>query len=248
MKYLLALALLFSLFSCQKEKKTAPEVVVKPVAAASKVLRVVTEEFPPYNYTEDGKVIGIATEVIRKVLTELKLDVKIEVLPWSRALGTAEQNENVLIYCIGRNKTRESKFKWVGVIAPTKYYLFSKADREDIQINKLDDAKKYTIATMINGVREQYLKANGFVVGKQLDSVSKIEQGLKMLVKGRVDLWASNEFTGYYLMKKLGLRKEDFKRAYFIDGLPSEGYYMAFGNKTSNEMVEKFRAALKKVK
>jgi polar amino acid transport system substrate-binding protein len=249
MKILLICTLLFSLFSCQKEKKASPKTI--PAATASKgppTLRVVTEEFPPYSYTENGVIKGISTVVIRRVLKELNMKIEIESLPWSRALSTAQNNENVLIYSIGRNKTRENKFKWIGIIAPVKYYLFAKANRKDINIKTLKDAKKYTIATSINGVREQYFKTKGFAVGKHLDSVSKAIQGLKMLEKGRVDLWSSNELTGYSLIEKLGFNKEDFKLAYFIKGLPSEGYHMAFGTKTSDEMVEKFKAALKKVK
>lgn len=249
MKFLIVSILLFTFVSCQKEKKETPkEIPIVTAAPAPGTIRVVTEEFPPYNYTEDGIVKGISTDIIRRVLKELNMKIEIESLPWSRALNTAQNNENVLIYSIGRNKTRENIFKWVGVIAPAKYYLFAKAERKDINIKNLEDVKKYQTATMINGVREQYFKTQGFSVGKELDSVSKTVQGLKMLEKGRVDLWASNELTGYNLIKKLGFKKEDFKLAYFIKGLPSEGYYMAFGSKTSDKIVEKFRAALKKVK
>ncbi|MCP4160824.1 MAG: hypothetical protein GY760_12190 [Deltaproteobacteria bacterium] len=33
-------------------------------------LEIVTEEFPPFNYTENGKITGCSTEVVEAVLKE----------------------------------------------------------------------------------------------------------------------------------------------------------------------------------
>jgi len=34
----------------------------------SQMLNIVTEEYPPYNYTQNGKVTGVSTEVVEAVL------------------------------------------------------------------------------------------------------------------------------------------------------------------------------------
>ena len=54
---------------------------------------------------------------------------------------------DVLIYSIGRTAQREKLFKWVGVIAPTQYYLFSLPQR-NLKLQRLEDAKEYQIATV----------------------------------------------------------------------------------------------------
>ena len=41
------------------------------VAHAAQPVRVLTEEFPPYNYTEQGRITGLGTEVVEAVLKEL---------------------------------------------------------------------------------------------------------------------------------------------------------------------------------
>ena len=39
-------------------------------AAAADELRIVTEELPPYNMTQNGQITGLSTEVVRAVLKE----------------------------------------------------------------------------------------------------------------------------------------------------------------------------------
>lgn len=218
----------------------------KVIAQDFSGLRVVTEDLPPYNYKEGDEVVGTSTEVIKKILKELKLDVKIEVMPWTRAYNLAQNEPNVLLYSMGRNEKREKIFKWVGQIATNKFGLFAKKGN-DIKIESLEDAKKYTICDQKDGFREQYLIAQGFERDKNIKSVTNPEQCLKMLLSGRIDLWSGNETHGFYILEKMGKSKDDAVMAFELTGLPSGGYFTAFGLKTSDEVVEKFREALEKV-
>ena len=49
--------------------------------AADGPVRIVTEEFPPYNYTEGGKITGLGTEVVEAVLQQLGLHGQFQSLP-----------------------------------------------------------------------------------------------------------------------------------------------------------------------
>lgn len=71
----LALSLLALLFGSQ-------------VASASGIM-VVTEELPPYNMTVDGKLTGMATEVVQAVLDEVGEGARIQSMPWARAYDIA---------------------------------------------------------------------------------------------------------------------------------------------------------------
>ncbi len=66
-------------------------------SVSAQTLTVVTEQYPPYNYEENGKVKGVSTEVVEEVLREAGIDFSIKVYPWTRALKMAEEQENVLI-------------------------------------------------------------------------------------------------------------------------------------------------------
>ena len=53
--------------------------------------RIVTENFPPYNYKVDDSIKGFSTSIVKTMLGMLKLKSKngIEVMPWVRAFETA---------------------------------------------------------------------------------------------------------------------------------------------------------------
>ena len=89
--------------------------------------RIVTENFPPYNYRADDSIKGFSTSIVKTMLGMLKVKPKngIEVMPWVRTFETARLEKNVLIYSMGRNPKRENLFHWIGPIAPSKYFLFS---------------------------------------------------------------------------------------------------------------------------
>ena len=44
-------------------------------------IKVVTEEYPPYNFTQNGKIIGSATTVLTAILDKAKLDYEIKSYP-----------------------------------------------------------------------------------------------------------------------------------------------------------------------
>ena len=169
-------------------------------------------------------------------------------MPWARAYETAQSTEGALIYSIGRTKARDRLFKWVGVIAPADYYLFSLQER-NLKLGQLEDAKKYQTATVNEDVGEQFLVSNGFVLGKNLQSSVKYEFNYEKLKLGRVDLWVMGELTAFHLARQAGDDPAKvLAKAYRISELGSDGYYMAFGINTPNAVVERFRNGLETIK
>lgn len=90
-------------------------------AFAHDEIRIVTEELPPYNMTQDGQITGMSTEVVQAVLKEVGMSAPIQSMPWARAYDIALNSENTLIYSITRTRQRENLFKWVGDIAPVHW-------------------------------------------------------------------------------------------------------------------------------
>lgn len=91
-------------------------VVLSFAVVNAEEITAVTEDYPPYNYEENGKVTGLSTEIVKATLDEAEIKYSIKTYPWSRAIEMAENGENVLIFTITRNKERERNFKWVGPI------------------------------------------------------------------------------------------------------------------------------------
>ncbi|MBW7833424.1 MAG: transporter substrate-binding domain-containing protein [Simplicispira suum] len=217
-------------------------------AASDSAVRILTEEYPPYNYTEQGKITGLSTEVVEAVLGELKMRGDFQSLPWARAYEIARSTPDVLIYSIGRTPERDKLFKWVGVIATTNYYLFGRPGKT-YKVDSLEAAKQYRIATVNEDVGEQFLLARGFVKGQNLQPSVKYEQNYEKLKLGRVDLWIMDELTASYLARQAGDDPaKTLVRVYRIPELTNDESYMAFGTQTSDATVEKFRRALERVK
>lgn len=218
--------------------------------ATEGTIRIITEEFPPYNYTDPatGRITGFSTEVVEAVLAEIGMKGEIQSLPWARAYELVQASEGVLIYSIGRTKERDELFKWVGVIAPTHYYLFSLPER-NLTVETLDEARAYQIATVNMDVGEQYLVSHGFAKGVNLQSSVKYELNYEKLRAGRVDLWIISELVAVHLARQAGDDPErTLARSLRIRDLGDDGYYMAFGKKTPDELVERFRAGLEAIR
>jgi len=213
-------------------------------SAHGQSIQIVTENFPPYNHKEQGKITGLSTEVVIAVLKKAKLTYKIKMYPWKRAYNTALKNKNTLIYTISRTPTRENLFKWVGEIAPAGSYLFALRD-SDIEINILNDAGKYRIGTVIEDVRDQFFREIGF---KNLKAVKTHEQNFNKLQKKRIALWAMAELVAYHIVKKSGHPSNIIKKVFYLEDVSKRKYYMAFSRETPDDLVNKVRNTLKQLK
>jgi polar amino acid transport system substrate-binding protein len=204
------------------------------------------DRLPPLSYEENGIRKGMAVEVVQATLKELSIDSRISLYPWARAYWMASHEKNTLIFPMSRTRERESMFKWVGAIAPNTSYLFALSSRTDIKIESLDDLKKYTIGTLIDGFRNNYLNGKG--LGGNLQQTASLKENYYKLKSNRIDLWSSNELTASYIIQSEGDDPALIKKAYKLDGLPSNGYFMAFSFDTSDEIVKSFKKALEKIK
>lgn len=220
-----------------------------PLAVATELpVRVLTEEFPPYNFTEGGKLTGLGTEVVEAVLKEAGVQGEFQSLPWARAYETAANVPGVLIYSMVRTAERDKLFKWVGIIASTEYYLFSLSDRK-VQITTIEEARRLQVGAVSQSIGEQFLLSKGFVKGKNLQSGAKNELNFEKLRLGRVDLWIMNRVTAYNLVRQSGQDPEQLLHmALPIPELSAQNYYMAFGNRTPDATVAQFRRALETVR
>lgn len=218
-------------------------------AAQEPPIQIVTEEFPPYNLTENGRITGLSTEVVEAVLKEAGMSAPIKLMPWARAYDIALNGENVLIYSITRTAMREKLFKWVGVVAPSDWYLFSRG-ANPVTLRRLDDAKAFQVATVNEDAGEQYLVSKGFALGKNLQSSNRYEHNYEKLRGGRVDLWVANDLVAHYLARRAGddPNKSLVRSLHLPDLGGNDGLYMAFSQKTPDAVVERFRKGLEAVK
>ncbi|WP_413291209.1 substrate-binding periplasmic protein [Bdellovibrio sp. HCB337] len=167
---------------------------------ASPRLKVITEEWPPFNYSENGEIKGFATEVMKLVMKELDVNYKIDILPESRGMNTLNKGTRVLFFSFIMTPERKSLYKWIGPIGDQAIHFYKRKDSH-LQIKSLEDAKKVgSICCRNMGLVYTTLKKAGF---KNLDVGSNPEGSYLKAIHGRCDLAIGETDLGVaYWLKK----------------------------------------------
>ena len=214
-------------------------------------LTIYTEDFPPFNFTEKGKITGVSTEVVQHVLADTGLQYQIISLPWDQSYSLAQKSADTLIFSISRNSKREALFKWIGILTPTTYSIMTLNSRTDIKIARLEDIKKYKVGTTTDDIVESWLLGKGFSTSDLFRSSGSNAalKNFRNLLNRRIDLWPFPDAVAYFIARQEGHSDPDqlFKKAFPISEL-SGGYYMAASLETSDAVVQQISQALKKFK
>jgi len=216
------------------------------VAVAAEIT-IVTEILPPWQTTDGKDVGGIATEVVEATLREADVEGKARAYPWARAYRMAQQKPNVLIYSMVRTPEREKLFKWVGVIGEVKEHFFKMANREDIRLVAIDDAKKYLTIVPRDDFRHDFLVNRGFKAPAVFLLVNRQDQALRMLYAGRTDLVIDDELTLAYELRHLKLDPGKIETALYVPEM-SVDFEMAFSKQTPDHLVKQIQSALAAIK
>lgn len=209
---------------------------VLPSARAGTV-RIITEEFPPYDFTGDGGTVeGLSTDVVREVLADLGIAAEIEVYPWARAFKMASGNPNTLLFSVVRTPEREAMFHWVGIVCEVKSYLFRLHSRNDIDAATLAGLTDYSIGVVRGWAGQKFLEQHGF---ERLQKVANSDLNIKKLIGGRVDLIEDYEANLVFRMKKLRLEPRLVDKVHFNQEI-SGPLYAVFSKNTSDTVVRRF--------
>lgn len=202
-------------------------------------LRVVTED-SSYSSLENGKVTGVASEIVERALLKAGIsDYSMALYPWARAYDMARLEPNVLIYPIIRSAEREQLFKWVGELDQVTPSFYKLRERNDVKVKSLQDARNYTIGVVRDDARQEYLEGKGF--NKMVVSATNLDN-LRKLISGQVALVPMPEREAREQCDDLHIAFEDLESVYTLDEL-SKGLYFALSASTPQDTVERLTAA-----
>jgi len=201
-------------------------------------LKILTEESPPFNYTDRGTLTGAATEVVREILRRLGEPDTIESLPWPRAYHMLQTEADVALFSTTRTAERENQFQWVGPLYSVRFGFYARRG-SGVRIASLQEARRVgAIATYRNDVREQLLASLGFT---NLDRSATPTSCLRKLMEGRVDLWLFDNLGLPRVARAAGLDPDAVELV-----LPFREYtsYIAFSGRTPVEIAARWQALL----
>lgn len=180
-------------------------ITLLPMAAFGGTYKLVTLEYPPYEYTEGGQVKGLAVDVIREAFKLMNHQVVIDVYPWARSQKMFEDGEVDGIFTFFKTPAREA-FTLFGneavVTQPITFWVLkdSKIDF-DGDLSKL---KSYSVGVVNGtsyGAKFDAAVKDGLI---RTDGANSIENSIDKLAAGRFDIWVSNRYGAVHELKRTG--------------------------------------------
>jgi len=208
-------------------------------------IEIYTENWPPLNFENGGKITGFTTDIVREIQRRTKIKGEIELLPWKRAYFYALNKKNALIYSIVRNPQREGLFRWVGPIYPRRVSLFKLKSRRDIIVKNVKDIKKYKIG-VVRGYASTQDLINLGIPENNFDYVISEDLNTKKLLAERFSLMVGVELAVQARFERLGFDPKNIVPVYIVDETYQQ--YLGFNKKTSDHIVFSFQKALKSLK
>ncbi len=210
--------------------------------ATAGTFSIMTEEYPPFNYTENGQLTGLSYDVMIELLKRVGHPNNIQVQSWSRSYKLIQAKDNRILFSMTRTKQREPLFKWVGPVATNKWVFFAKKG-SSIKINSLDDARTAKrIGTYKDDAAELFLKESGFT---NIDSVIDDAVNVKKLLAGRIDLWIVGHLQGLHKARAAVGDSTVLEKVFDVKDTQ---LYIAFSRSTPDAVIAKWQAALDGIK
>ncbi|WGL59873.1 transporter substrate-binding domain-containing protein [Pigmentibacter sp. JX0631] len=151
-------------------------------------LKIYTENNPPYVLVnEKNEISGLVGEKVVKALKKLKIEneVKIEVVPWARALIEAKKQKNVMIFPFVKTKERLGIFNFAILAYKQTLNFYKLRDAKGIEVHNLEDAKKYTTCVVRNDYRHEHLLQANF---SKIEETAQQTQNVQKFLNKRCEL------------------------------------------------------------
>lgn len=203
-------------------------------------LKVYTEESAPYHFTRDGKVVGIATDLLKLACKRARIHCEIHMVPWARAYAQTRSTPNTLIYSMVRNPEREQDFLWISPIATETMWLYGRPDSPPIKA--LADLKTMRTGA-INGSSGAALLQSAGVPASAIDLANSTELNFRKLEADRIQFLVSTESR---MQTELTRFQLPFPLAKRLKLQEATSYY-AMNRHSSPALVRSLRQALARV-
>jgi polar amino acid transport system substrate-binding protein len=209
-----------------------------------KRLTIITEEWPPFNYTENGVIKGFSMEIINYLMKELKVNYQVQIFSTARIMDILKKERNVMFFTMLRIPERETQFKWIGPIGEDAIYFYKKRENP-LKIKSLEEAKKVkSIACRHIGLVYSTLIKAGFT---NLDTTSNSVGIYMKVVSGRCELGIGETPLGVkYWLKKQNISSDTLEQIP-IKVIDSQ-LYIVCSKDVSDKEISLWQNALDKMK
>lgn len=207
-------------------------------------LQIITEEYAPLNYLENGTLKGISIDVTEEVLSRLGSPITrnaMTLLPWDEGYDLVQHTPNSMLLTTDRLKDRESLFLWAGPVLTLEQVLFV---RSDANISSGDDIAGLKIVVLADDCARTYA-LNAGADEDQVLEVRSASEAVAMVENRTADGWAYNEIAGKRAIDTYATEPDEFAIG---RELGTGMFYLAFNPDTPQEVVDAFNATIRDIK
>ncbi|WP_148301773.1 substrate-binding periplasmic protein [Sneathiella glossodoripedis] len=170
----------------------------KNVLSAEQTVLFACNEFPPYKMeNSESGLPGFDVEFLRESFKQVGITLQIQYMPWKRALDVARKGKVDGVCSCSSTKERAEYMYFSEPLGRASSGLFSLTSKNFELVNDLDEIGSRSVGVIKGYNLIEKLEAAGV---QNVFELSSERQGLKMLLKGRLDFYYSYEApTRYYL-------------------------------------------------
>jgi polar amino acid transport system substrate-binding protein len=221
---------------------------VAPAPSVAAPLRLVTDQWVPYENLSDARAPGFSTEVLKGVFASMKQDVSFEEFPWARAAQLVFRGERDGIFTAFYNEERARYCHFPSEpLARDKWIFFVRsADAARLRFSSFDDLAGHDIAVLRGAsISPEFWEFAGR--HQRVVETASDEANFRMLEAGRVEYVVASFVNGMRLISSLGF--EGKIAPLLARSLKEDDLYVIFSKqRVTPEFVTHFSAALRRFK
>jgi polar amino acid transport system substrate-binding protein len=216
-----------------------------PLAASADEVRLTNGEWSPY-LGQNLPHHGVASRIVEEAFALEGIQVKWEFYPWARALRSAERGNSDGSAVWLRSPEREQAFFISEPVVDSGYYLFHRKDHP-IEWKEVADLKPLRVGGAIDydyGQAFQQAERDGTLKVKRL---SNEEQGLRMLLAGRLDVFPMDKVVAFDLLHSQFSRAARSQLSFHPQPLRSDSLHLLLSKKVpgNEQRMAQFNRGLK---
>lgn len=216
------------------------------IAEPNRELKLICDDWPPYQIVNNGKVGGFSTSVVDLVFKRMDVNVRrYRHYPWKRAITMLEKGMVDGLFSANKTPEREVYAYYPSESLVDSPWLVWSKQEDELVYSSFDDLLGKQIG-LVRGYSYtpdfwQFVEMNKLYMLATSD-----EQNFKMLNAGRIDFTVAELGNALHVLKNNHIYN---MHAYYKVPIKVDGLYVAFSKeRVSLAMVERFSQELKKLK
>lgn len=186
-------------------------------AQALEDIQWLSEEYAPFNYSDDGTPSGISVEILTEMWDRLGLEqdaTDIRILPWARGYRIAQDDPTACLFATTVTEPRRELFTFVEPLFDVRIAIIGAGEGAP-EINSIADLESFQIGVVRDDIGEHLLEIAG--AESPLVRTDSARIMMRMLRGGRFDLVAYDADVARWTMREEGMDPADYADLLVLD-------------------------------